>query len=160
MPCFEVTVSFGVRIIPLDAIVIVRPARLEDVDQLARLFDELGYPQTEGALSGALKGAATDPRADVLVADDGGAVVGAATYFLVPVVHDSRPWCRITSLIVDEAHRGHGIGQRLVEAAEAAARDSACSRVEATSALHRTDAHRFYDGLGYSQTSAHYLKRL
>jgi predicted N-acetyltransferase YhbS len=78
----------------------------------------------------------------VLVADDGGAVVGAAAYFLVPVVHDTRPWCRITTLIIDEAHRGQGIGQELVEAAEAAARDAACSRVEATSALHRTGAHR------------------
>jgi predicted N-acetyltransferase YhbS len=141
-------------------IVVVRSARVEDVDQLARLFDELGHPQTEDALARALEAALADPRADVLVADDGGAVVGAATYFLVPVVHDSRPWCRITALIVNEAHRGHGIGQRLVEAAEAAARDAACSRIEATSARHRSGAHRFYDGLGYGQTSAHFLKGL
>ena len=72
----------------------------------------------------------------------------------------THPWCRITALVVDEAHRGHGIGQMLVEAAETAARSARCSRIEATSARHRTDAHRLYDRLGYGQTSVHFLKRL
>ena len=140
--------------------VAVRSAGLDDANQLARLFEQLGHPQTEDALRGRLANVLADPRADVLVAEDGGALVGAATYFFVPVAHDTRPWCRITTLVVDEAHRGHGIGRMLVAAAETAARDAACSRIEATSALHRTGAHRFYEGLGYGQTSAHFLKRL
>ncbi|MDP9294022.1 MAG: GNAT family N-acetyltransferase [Actinomycetota bacterium] len=140
--------------------VAVRSARLEDADQLARLFDQFGDPQTGDVLRGPLENVLADPRADVLVADDRGALVGAATYFLVPVAHDSRPWCRITTLVVDEAHRGHGIGRMLVAAAETAAREAACSRIEATSALHRTGAHRFYERLGYGRTSAHFLKRL
>jgi GNAT superfamily N-acetyltransferase len=140
--------------------VAVRSARLEDAAQLARLFDQLGHPQTGDALGGPLENLLADPRADVLVADDGATLIGAATYFLVPVAHDSRPWCRITALAVDEAHRGHGIGRMLVAAAETAARDAACSRIEATSALHRTGAHRFYETLGYGRTSAHFLKQL
>jgi predicted N-acetyltransferase YhbS len=141
--------------------VAVRSARQEDADQLARLLDQLGHPQTGDALRGRLENVLADPRADVLVAVDGGGTpVGAATYYFVPVVHDSRPWCRITTLVVDEAHRGHGIGQMLVEAAETAAREAECSRIEATSALHRAGAHRFYENLGYGRTSAHFLKRL
>jgi hypothetical protein len=35
-----------------------------------------------------------------------------------------------------------------VEAVEAVARDAGCSRIEATTALPRTGAHRFYDGAG------------
>jgi GNAT superfamily N-acetyltransferase len=92
--------------------------------------------------------------------DDGETPVGAATCFLVPVAHDDRPWCRITTLVVDAMHRGHGIGRLLVEAAEQAARAASCSRIEATSALHREDAHRLYERLGYGRTSAHFLKRL
>jgi GNAT superfamily N-acetyltransferase len=140
--------------------VAVRSARLADADQLARLFDQLGYPQTGDALRGPLENMLADPRADVLVADDGGGLVGAATYLLVPVAHDSRPWCRITALVVDEAHRGHGIGRMLVAAAEGAARHAGCSRIEATTALQRTGAHRFYERFGYGRTSAHFLKRL
>ena len=138
----------------------IRSARQEDADQLARLFDQLGHPQSGDALRRRLENVLADPRADVLVADDdGGALVGAATYYFVPVAHDGRPWCRITTLVVDEAHRGHGIGQMLVEA-ETAAREAACSRIEATSALHRAGALRFYERLGYERTSAHFLKRL
>jgi GNAT superfamily N-acetyltransferase len=140
--------------------VAVRSARLEDADQLAGLFDQLGHAQTPGALRGRLANVLADARADVLVADDGGALVGAATCFFVPVVHDEGPWCRITTLVVDEAHRGRGIGHMLVEAAEKAARDIPCSRIEATSALHRAGAHRLYENLGFGRTSAHFLKRL
>jgi predicted N-acetyltransferase YhbS len=140
--------------------VAVRSVGLEDVDQLARLFDQLGYPQTAQTLTGALKNVLADPRAGVLVADDGGALVGATTYFFLPVVHDSRPWCRISTLVVDEARRGQGIGQMLVEATQTAARAAGCSRIEATSALRRAGAHRFYERLGYGRTSAHFLKRL
>jgi predicted N-acetyltransferase YhbS len=141
--------------------VAIRSARQEDADQLASLLDQLGHPQTGDTLRGRLENVLADPRADVLVAvDGGGALVGAAAYYVVPVAHDSRPWCRITTLVVDEAHRGHGIGQMLVEAAETAAREAECSRIEATSALHRAGAHRFYESLGYGRTSAHFLKRL
>jgi GNAT superfamily N-acetyltransferase len=140
--------------------VAVRSARLGDADHLARLFDQLGYPGTGAALRGPLEAILRDPRANVLVADDGGAVAGAATYYLVPVAHESRPWCRITTLVVDEAHHGRGVGRMLVDAAETAARDAACSRIEATSALHRTGAHRFYERLGYGRRSAHFLKPL
>ena len=138
----------------------VRPARVEDAEQLARLFDQLGYPQPGEALRGALKTTLEDPRAAVLVADRDGALVGAATCYFVPVAHDSRPWCRITTLVVDEAHRGRGVGRMLLEAAERTARHAGCSRVEATSALHRTGAHRLYERLDYGRTSAHFLKRL
>lgn len=138
----------------------VRSARLEDADRLVVLFDQLGHPQTRDGLRRRLEEMLGDPRADVLVADDSGTLVGAATYFFVPVAHDSRPWCRITTLLVDKAHRGLGIAGLLVEAAEAAARHAHCSRIEATSALHRSSAHRFYDRLGYGRTSAHFLKRL
>ncbi len=86
--------------------------------------------------------------------------MGVAHIFFVPVAHDSAPWCRITALVVDEAQRGRGVGRALVGAAEEAARKAGCSRIEATSALHRTEAHRFYERLDYARSSAHFLKRL
>jgi predicted N-acetyltransferase YhbS len=140
--------------------VAIRPARPEDADQLARLFDQLGHQQDVNELHARLERVRTDPRAAVLVAEDAGTLVGTATYFFVPVAHDDRAWCRITTLVVDEAHRGHGIGRLLVKAAEGAARGASCSRIEATSALQRDGAHRFYENLGYGRTSTHFLKRL
>jgi N-acetylglutamate synthase-like GNAT family acetyltransferase len=138
---------------------VVRSARLEDADPLARLFGQLGHPQSRDAFRDRLQSVLGDPRADVLVADERGTLVGAAACYFVPVAHDDRPWCRITTLVVDEAKRGQGIGHRLVEAAEKTAQDASCSRIEATSGLHRAEAHRLYDSLDYGRTSAHFLKR-
>jgi len=138
----------------------LRSARVDDLARLARLFDQLGHPQPAGALRGSLESVLGDPRAGVIVAHSDGQLLGAAAFCFVPVPHETRPWCRITALVIDEAHRGDGIGRTLVEAVQVAARDAGCSRIEATSALHRADAHRFYVKLGYGQTSTHFLKRL
>src|SRR5262245_55276653 len=119
----------------------IRSARPEDADELARLFDQIGHPQTGEALCGRLEDVLADPRADVIVADDGGALVGAATHFFIPVAHDRGP------VVPDHNPRGP-------------AREAECSRIEATSALDRAGAHGFYESLGYGRTSAHFLKRL
>ena len=138
----------------------VRSARVGDAEQLARLFDQLGYPQPADTLRGTLENTLDDPRAGVLVADRDGVLVGAATCYFVPVAHERCPWCRITTLVVDEGQRRRGVGRMLLQAAERAAQDAGCSRIEATSALHRTGAHRLYERLDYGRTSAHFLKRL
>lgn len=140
--------------------VTVRSARPDDAIPLARLFDQLGYPETPEALRGAISSVLDDPRSDLLLAERGGVLVGAITYSFVPVAHEIHPWCRITALVVDDGHRGHGIGRSLVNAAEKAAQEASCSRIEVTSALHRSEAHRFYERLDYARTSAHFLKRL
>ena len=138
----------------------VRSAEITDVDGLVRLFLQLGHSGAGDGLPVRLKMLLADPRADALVAQDGGALLGLATIFFVPVAHESAPWCRITALVVDEGHRGRGLGRALVVAAEAAAETAGCSRIEATSALHRTEAHDFYKGLGFARQSEHFLKRL
>jgi GNAT superfamily N-acetyltransferase len=144
----------------LPAALRIRSAEAEDAARLADLFSQLGYAATREWLGERLAALATDPRAAVLVAAAGDQVIGAATLAFVPVAHEFGPWCRVTAIVVDEADRGRGIGEALIEAAEEAARAAGCVRIEATSATHRTDAHRFYERLGYGQTSAHYLMRL
>jgi GNAT superfamily N-acetyltransferase len=64
----------------------------------------------------------------------------------------------IDTLVVDEAHRSHGIGERLVGVAlEAAARCSA-QAVEAVSHHRRVDARRFYERLGFEVTSNYFVR--
>jgi hypothetical protein len=56
--------------------VTVRPAEIADVDGLARLFLQLGYSGAGDGLPDRLEMMLADPRADVLVAEDGGALLG------------------------------------------------------------------------------------
>jgi len=90
----------------------VRPAELTDVDGLISLLSQLGYPEAIDGLLNRLEMMLADPRAEVLVAEHAGALLGLATIFFVPVAHEISPWCRITALVVDEHHRGRGATAR------------------------------------------------
>jgi GNAT superfamily N-acetyltransferase len=138
----------------------IRPAVAEDAAGLAALFTQLGYPESGDGLAGRLASASIDPAQLLLVADDGGRLLGAAALAFVPVVHESRPWCRVSALVVAKDASGAGVGGGLMEAAERAAVEAGCSRIEATSRISRERAHAFYRRRGYATGSHHFLKRL
>jgi GNAT superfamily N-acetyltransferase len=63
-------------------------------------------------------------------------------------------------LIVDARCRSTGIGRALVNAAERMFAEAGCGMVEVTSNIRRTDAHAFYQHLGYELTSTRFMKTL
>jgi GNAT superfamily N-acetyltransferase len=137
----------------------IRAAEISDLRAIGPLLIQLGYSAAQEDLAGRFEALFADPQANVLVATDGHALLGLATTYLVPVAHEAGPWYRLTALVVDERQRGRGVGQALIKTAEAIARDAGCSRIEATSASHRADAHSFYRHLGYAREADHFLKR-
>ena len=56
-------------------------------------------------------------------------------------------YARIIALIVTAPHKGRGIGRQLVDTAESWAKENGIGRLMANTALHREDAHRFYEAL-------------
>jgi len=62
----------------------------------------------------------------------------------------------IGGLVVDRSHRRSGVGRVLVDAAEAWARQQGCAVVRLWSSSTRTEAHRFYEGLGYTNIKTQY----
>jgi len=96
----------------------------------------------------------------VLVAELGGAVVGCLSTSVMRVLHRPAPVGRISMMVVDEALRSRGIGAALVRAAEQALALQGCTIVEVTSNARRTEAHRFYEGLGYAKTSVRLARDL
>jgi GNAT superfamily N-acetyltransferase len=138
---------------------VIRPAAPDDAPAIGRLLSELGYPATDAEVAARVAGLAPEPRSRVLVADEDG-VVGLAVLALAPVLHERGDWCRVTVLVVAPEVRGRGVGRALLAGAEAVARAAGCSRIEATSAMHREGAHAVYRRAGYETVSAHFLKRL
>jgi GNAT superfamily N-acetyltransferase len=53
---------------------------------------------------------------------------------------------------VDEAHRGTGIGKALLKRAETWARDQGHRVLRIRSNVVRTEAHAFYESMGYGHT--------
>ena len=126
---------------------------------LARLIGELGYAIEAAEAVERLAAMAAEGRA-VLVAELDGAVVGCLSTSARRVLHRPAPVGRISMMVVDETWRSRGIGAALVRAAERALAAQGCYMVEVTSHVRRTEAHRFYERLGYEKTSVRLAREL
>jgi N-acetylglutamate synthase-like GNAT family acetyltransferase len=130
----------------------IRHAEQRDAAALARLIDQLGYSAAPEEVVSRLSQMEAEGRT-ILVAEIEGAVIGCLTISVMRVLHRPAPVGRISMMVVDEAFRSRGIGAQLVQAAEEALAARQCYMIEVTSQFSRTDAHRFYERLGYERTS-------
>ena len=137
----------------------VRLAKLGDCPTLAQLIGQLGYEASADEVAARLASICAEGRL-VLVAELAEEVVGCLTTSVMRVLHRPAPVGRISMMVVDEALRGRGIGAELVRAADDALAAQGCYMVEVTSHVRRTDAHRFYERLGYERTSVRLAKEL
>jgi GNAT superfamily N-acetyltransferase len=137
----------------------IRDARPADADALAPLLAELGYPTSPDVIAKRLD-ALSAISETVLVAADGTDLLGVITVHVTPVLHRPTYVGRITTLVVAERAHGRGVGRALVEAAERLLAKRGCALLEVTSNSKRTDAHAFYEHLGYEKTSVRFWKAL
>jgi len=90
-----------------------------------------------------------DPDVVLLVARDGGRIVGTTTV----IVYTTPFWikARLDEVVVDEAARGKGVGEALVKAALDVGRDRGAQIAELQSGRgpRREAAHRLYERLGF-----------
>lgn len=141
-----------------DAAVAIRPAMDDDADAIAVLLAHLGYPADATELPDRLRRLRAGGD-DAFVAVVDGALVGLATVHARSVLHVAKPVAQLTALIVSPEMRGHGVGRALVAAAEQWARALDADRLVVTTALHRADAPRFYERLGFEHTGRRYVRR-
>jgi len=91
----------------------------------------------------------THPSAVVLLAWSGETAVGVAVCFRLFSTFAGRPLINIHDIAVDRAHRGRGIGTLLLEAVEAAARESGCCKVTLEVRADNPAAERLYRRFGF-----------
>jgi GNAT superfamily N-acetyltransferase len=131
----------------------IRAAGLDDKAELARLFTVLGHPCSASDIAARWDAWRAEGTV-ALVADRGdGTLAGVATVQSMRVLHKALPIGRVTALVVDTHLHGKGIGRALMRAAEALVTEQGCGSMEITSHVERLQAHAFYQGIGYVQTS-------
>lgn len=136
--------------------VTVRVASVGDTEAIARLSDQLGYPADEEVLSKRLSALLGSTLDSVYVAETDGLVVGWIHVF-ASVKLESVAMAEIGGLIVDQSHRGKGVGERLVEEAEGWAQRLGLTRIRVRTRATRTEAHRFYAREGYRRTKLQHV---
>lgn len=137
----------------------IRDARAADAPAIAGLLAQLGYPSGPTAVEERLERLRIVGDR-VVVADFDGRAVGLAHLQVAPALEHDRPAAKIGALVVDEAHRGRGIGRALLAALEDEARRRGCSQLFLTTSERRDDAHAFYERVGLEQTGRRYGRTL
>ena len=137
-----------------------RDATERDAVALARLCTELGHPATPDVMPARVLALVGDHNARAIVAESArlGDVVALATVHIRNTLNHEAPLAQLTLLVVDERVRGTGVGRAIVDEAERWARARKCKRLIVTTALRRTDAHAFYERIGFTHTGRRYAK--
>jgi GNAT superfamily N-acetyltransferase len=138
----------------------LRRARRDDVPAVVALLaeDELGTGADgpEAGLEPYLRAFAAidaDPAHLLVVAEVGGEVVGTLQLSVLPSLpHRGAFRGRLEGVHVRCDLRGGGLGAAMVGWAIGEARRRRCSEVQLTSQKRRTDAHRFYERLGFTRS--------
>ncbi|MCM2291850.1 GNAT family N-acetyltransferase [Allorhizobium sp. BGMRC 0089] len=140
--------------LPRPALVSIRHAKREDLPDLIEMISLLAAhhgdasAMTADILRRDLFGAT--PWITGLVADGGETLLGYA--LLVPMyrANEGRRGMDLHHLFVRDGHRGHGIGQHLVNRARDVARQAGCSYLSVGAATGNFKAHRFYEQMDFT----------
>ena len=132
-----------------------RRATAADVPAIVALLadDVLGAQREQPgdpAYLAAFEAIAADPHQWLVVAQRDGAVVGTLQLTVIPgLSHRGMSRALVEAVRVAASERGSGLGTSLLEWAVERARELGCGLVQLTSNASRTDAHRFYERLGF-----------
>ena len=125
---------------------IAQEATPELVEAMVRLLPQLSS-SAPAPTSAELDEIATSPATVLLVARLDGRIVGSLTLALFRIPTGMRAW--IEDVVVDEAARGHGVGDALNRAALQIAAERGARTVDLTSRPSREAANRLYRRLGF-----------
>jgi ribosomal protein S18 acetylase RimI-like enzyme len=138
-----------------------RQAKLEDLPEIVRMLadDFLGAtreryetPLPESYVK-AFEEIDADKNNELIVAEKDGEIVGSLQITFTPSISfQGGKRATVESVRVDEKYRGQGFGKELMKWAIERAREENCVAMQLTTNSDRTDAHRFYENLGFKKS--------
>lgn len=129
-------------------------------DVLGRSRELVSDPPAD-EYSAAFEAIDKDPNQFLAVMVDGSEVVGTLQLTFIPgIARRGALRGQIEAVRIASNRRGESLGERLIEWAIAECRARNCAFVQLTTDRSRTDAHRFYDRLGFEPTHIGYKLKL
>ena len=130
--------------------IFIREMTAKDATAVNTLSTQLGYPlsieQTVQNITSVLQ--SKDHTA--FVAEYENKIVGwigASQAIMIEVM----PHCEINGLVINEHHRGRGIGKLLIDKVKLWARDKGNNKMGLHCNIKRTEAHKFYEHMGFTE---------
>lgn len=82
---------------------------------------------------------------------DNGKVVSTCYFVIIPnLTKGSRSICFIENVVTDKDYRKQGLGKKVIQKAIEVAKENNCYKVILQSGVQRTEAHTFYEHIGFS----------
>lgn len=123
-------------------------------DEKGRLREDPSEPLAPSYIA-AFEAIDADPNEELVVAEQDGRIVGTLQLTYLINISFKGSWRgQIESVRIAKELRGQGMGAKLIDWAVERCRARNCLMVQLTSILDRTDAHRFYEKLGWAKSHA------
>jgi GNAT superfamily N-acetyltransferase len=119
-----------------------------DFAAVRRLLGQLGYAPDEAEFRHRFDSVLATAGHRVILAEDEGAVVGVLHVFERPAL-DKGCEAVVQALVVDDTVRSRGVGEALMNEAEAWAARRGLPATSLYTSIKRARAHAFYERLGY-----------
>jgi len=88
------------------------------------------------------------------LAEDNGKIIGLCYICIIPnLTYNGKPIGYIENVIVDKNYRKKGIGRKIMEMAIEYAKENNCYKAVLQSGAKRTEAHKFYEKIGFNGES-------
>jgi GNAT superfamily N-acetyltransferase len=141
---------------------VMRRAREDDLPAIVVMLaqDQIGHADNPGlpldpAYLEAFRAIDGSPDQLLMVAEFEERIVGTMQLTFIPGLLMHGAWRgQIEAVRIDSSVRGQGLGSRMIDWAVERCRERDCKLVQLTSNNARTDAHRFYERLGWSKSHA------
>jgi len=138
----------------------IRKAKLDDWKQISLLLDQLDYPNTDEFIKDKLEKLLLDNNEELVVYEENQEVIAFISIHFIPQIAVKGDFARISYFAVDSSIRSKGIGRMLEEYCTELATKRKCDRIEVHCHSRRTDAHRFYERQGFTESPKYFIKLL
>jgi len=141
---------------------IIRDAGIADIEALALLMTDLGYPTSVADMQTRFEMIIAHQDYKTIIAELNDEVVGMAGLCKGIYYEMNGLYMRITAFVVKQNYRGMGIGKQLINAAEAWATEQGLHTILINSGNReeRLASHEFYRKMGYDVKSLGFVKKL
>lgn len=139
----------------------IREATTADIDGILALQPQIyRVEKTDPGAKKALAEQLKDDTCTVLVAvkdgppsraGEAGKIVATSTIYYIMVAVRNRPYALFEGLVVDQSERGQGTGTAMLKEMIAIAKYKNCYKIIFTSGEDRSEAHAFYEKMGFKK---------
>ena len=145
---------------------VIRTASKNDMPIILGLLYELGRPKPSkdsdvDEFRKLVKKYISDSNKKILVAElNSVEIIGMVSIEFLTRLNQVNHEMYIPELVVLEQYRNQGAGQKLINACVDLGKEKKCHRIRLESGNQRKDSHKFYQKLGFEQSSLSFTKNL